>query len=188
MRIRTTIALFTALAWLAPAPMGAATIEDVEFARSVRVAKTDLTLSGLALLRYRIVFKGYVAGLYLEEGTEPARALEDVPKRLELEYFWSIGGQAIAEAGGELLRRNVDARTFAALGDRLRQINALYEDVEPGDRYALSYVPGVGTELSKNGRALGVIPGADFARAYFSIWLGDEPLDADFRDQLFRGL
>ncbi|MGI9430809.1 MAG: chalcone isomerase family protein [Myxococcota bacterium] len=184
-RIRGHVALALALACVAPAHAG--TIEDVEFAESVEVADTSLSLSGLALLRYRVLFKGYVAGLYLPSGTQPVRALEDVPKRLELEYFWSIEGQAIAEAGDELLRRNVDAGTFAALGDRLRQINALYEDVEPGDRYALSYAPGVGTELSKNGRALGVIPGADFAKAYFSIWLGNAPLDESFRDQLFRG-
>jgi hypothetical protein len=183
--LRSCIAAALALGLVAPATGG--TIEDIEFAESVEVAETPLSLSGLALLRYRVLFKGYVAALYLPTGTEPRRSLEDVAKRLELEYFWSIEGRDIAEAGDEMLRRNVDARTFAALGDRLRQINALYEDVKPGDRYALSYVPGVGTELAKNGRALGVIPGADFAQAYFSIWLGDDPIDETFRDQLFRG-
>ncbi len=169
------------------APVSAGTIEDVEFAESVEVSDTSLSLAGLALLRYRVIFKGYVAGLYLPTGTAPQSALQDVPKRLELEYFWSIGGRDIADAGNEMLRRNVDARTFASLRDRVDQINALYEDVAPGDRYALSYVPGVGTELAKNGRPLGVIPGADFAEAYFAIWLGDEPIDVPFRDQLFRG-
>jgi hypothetical protein len=185
--LRKPAALWLCLALVTVAPAGAGTIEDVEFAESVEVGETSLRLSGLALLRYRVLFKGYVAGLYLPADTQPRRALGDVAKRLELEYFWSIDGQAIAEAGDEMLRRNVDARTFDALKDRLRQINALYQDVEPGDRYALSYVPGVGTELSKNGRALGVIPGADFAQAYFAIWLGDDPIDEAFRDQLFRG-
>ena len=64
------------------------------------------------------------------------------------------------------------------------KIDALYQDVEPGDRYALTYVPGAGTELAKNGEPLGVIPGADFASAYFAIWLGDDPIDASLRDQL----
>ena len=184
--LRRCLASTLALVWIAPASAG--TIEDVEFAKSVQIAGESLTLSGLALLRYRVLFKGYVAGLYLPTGTEPSRALDDVAKRLELEYFWSIDGEAIAEAGSEMLRRNVDPATFDSLADRVRQINALYEDVAPGDRYALSYVPGRGTELSKNGRVLGLIPGADFARAYFSIWLGDDPIDVAFRDQLFRGL
>ena len=183
--LRTALCTLLALALVGPASAG--TIEDVEFAESIEISDTSLSLAGLALLRYRVIFKGYVAGLYLPEGTAPTRALEDVPKRLELEYFWSIGGQDIAEAGDEMLRRNVDSATFASLQDRVKQINALYQDVEPGDRYALSYVPGVGTELAKNGRALGVIPGADFAKAYFAIWLGEEPIDVPFRDQLFRG-
>lgn len=183
--MRTLFALLLAVALASPAQAG--TIEDVEFAESVTISDAPLSLAGLALLRYRVIFKGYVAGLYLPAGTAPQRALEDVPKRLELEYFWSIGGKDIAEAGDELLRRNVDDATFASLAKRVKQINALYQDVEPGDRYALSYVPGIGTELAKNGRALGVIPGADFAKAYFAIWLGDDPIDAPFRDQLFRG-
>jgi hypothetical protein len=60
----------------------------------------------------------------------------------------------------------------------------MYEDIEPGDRYALTYVPGVGTELSRNGRSLGVIEGADFSSALFSIWLGERALDDSLRRQL----
>jgi hypothetical protein len=71
-----------------------------------------------------------------------------------------------------------------ALASRLEQLHALYEDVEPGDRYALGYVPGRGTELSRNGAVLGTIEGADFARAYFSIWLGEAPIDDSLREQL----
>lgn len=45
------------------------------------------------------------------------------------------------------------------------------------DRYSLTYMPGVGTELALNDNPLGVIDGADFAAAYFRIWLGDHPID-----------
>lgn len=61
---------------------------------------------------------------------------------------------------------------------------ARYEDVKPGDRYALTYIPGRGTELSLNGLRKGVISGADFGRAYYRIWLGEHPIDASLRDQL----
>ena len=78
----------------------------------------------------------------------------------------------------------VDPDTMAQLRPRLDQMNALYETVNPGDRYALTYVPGLGTELTLNGRRKGIIPGADFAAAYFRIWLGDQSIDAALRDQL----
>ena len=62
--------------------------------------------------------------------------------------------------------------------------NAFYEDVKPGDRYALTYLPGLGTELALNGKRLGVIEGADFGAALFSIWFGDQPFDAALKGQL----
>jgi hypothetical protein len=82
------------------------------------------------------------------------------------------------------VRRNVTPERYEALRARIQAINALYRDVEPGDRYALSYAPGHGTELALNGEVLGRIPGADFAAAYFAIWLGDDPIDAPLRTQL----
>ncbi len=58
--------------------------------------------------------------------------------------------------------------------------------MKPGDRYSLTYLPGEGTELAKNGVPLALVPGEDFARAYFGIWLGEDPLDRDLRDQLLK--
>jgi hypothetical protein len=99
------------------------------------------------------------------------------------------GAHANVEIGG--VRFSTAMTTGAsneALRDRLAHLHAHYEDVEPGDRYALTYLPGVGTELSKNGRRLAVVSGSDFAAAYFSMWLGDDPIDAGLRDALRNGL
>jgi hypothetical protein len=63
---------------------------------------------------------------------------------------------------------------------------ALYQDVKPEDRYAITYQPDHGTELSLNGTVLGVIEGADFARALFSIWLGPEPVSKSLKSVLVR--
>jgi hypothetical protein len=73
-----------------------------------------------------------------------------------------------------------------SLRDRLDRIDRAYQDVRPGDRYALTYVPGRGTELSYNGKPLTVIEGADFAAAYFSIWLGEKPIDDGLKNELLR--
>ena len=60
----------------------------------------------------------------------------------------------------------------------------MYEDVEPGDRYSLTYIPGRGTELALNDEPKGVIEGADFASAVYAIWLGQNPISQSFRQQL----
>lgn len=183
---RSVAAVAVALLFIAttPRPGVAADIEGVHFAEQYRRDDVTLALHCVGLLRYKIVFKGYVAGLYLGAGVAARQALADVPKRLELSYFWSINGADFGKAGDEILARNVDADTLEQLRPRLTQMNALYETVSPGDRYALTYVPGRGTELTLNGRSKGVIPGADFAAAYFRIWLGEQAIDTALRDQL----
>jgi len=83
-----------------------------------------------------------------------------------------------------LLIDNVPAETLQALRSRIERLHALYENVKPGDRYSLTYIPGRGTELALNGDSKGTIEGADFATAYFAIWLGPKPLHAALKSQL----
>jgi len=167
---------------------GAAQIEGVRFPDTLTAGDTRLRLQGTGLLRYRVFIKGYVAALYLAEAFDeevtPTTVLADVPRRLEIEYFWAIPAAGFAQATIEGIAENTDRETFERLRDRISRLNAMYEDIEPGDRYALTYVPGVGTELSRNGRSLGLVEGADFSSALFSIWLGERALDDSLRRQL----
>jgi hypothetical protein len=172
------------VAMLNAQPGAAAELEGVRFADQVSAGDATLRLNCVGLLRYKVFIKAYVAALYLGDGAAAGDVLADVPKRLELSYFWSISGADFGTAGDQILAQNVDTDTFADLRPRLDRINAWYRDVKPGDRYSLTYVPGAGTELALNGSRLGVVEGADFAAAYFRIWLGDTPIDRRLRDQL----
>ena len=86
--------------------------------------------------------------------------------------------------GNKSIEKNVDSKTFERLRSRIEYHNSLYEDVQPGDRYSLTYVPGKGTELSLNGEPKGLIEGGDFAAAVFSIWLGPKPISKSFKQQI----
>jgi hypothetical protein len=162
----------------------AAEIEGVTFPDRYEIHGTPLFLHGVGLLRYRIVFKGYVAALYLGAGVHPSQVLADVPKRLELAYFWPIAGPDFGKAADALLPENVPAETLTRLRPHIARLHALYEDVKPGDRYSLTYIPGIGTELALNGQVKATIEGAEFAAAYFAIWLGPKPLSTSLKTQL----
>lgn len=168
-------------------PAKAATIEGVTFTERQQIENTPLLLNNVGLLRYRVLIKAYVAALYLGEGVQANAVLTDVPKRLELHYFWAINGPDFGKAADAILADNVSAETLQSLRSRLDRLHALYENVKPGDRYSLTYIPGRGTELALNGISKGTIEGADFAAAYFAIWLGQKPLDRSLRDQLLAG-
>ena len=159
-------------------------IEGVKFADSISVHDTRLVLKGLGLLRYKIVFKGYVGGLYLPWKIAQNEVLNDVPKRLELHYFWDIPAEKFGSAASLYLKDNVNPKMLRKIMKRVERINSLYRDVRKGDRYSLTYHPQKGLELALNEEVLGVIEGADFAKAYFSIWLGEYPLNSKFKQQL----
>jgi Chalcone isomerase-like len=173
-----------ALLFLAADATRAAEIAGVQFAPRYRVDTKTLELNCVGLMRYMSFVKAYVAALYLGDGVHPEDALSDVPKRLEISYFYAINARDFAKTTSAQVAVNVDSETLPALRSRIDRLNALYEDVEPGDRYSLTYVPGIGTELALNGQPKGTIEGTDFARAVFAIWLGPAPLDASLKSQL----
>lgn len=148
-----------------------------------------LTLNqvGTAHLKWAGMLSLYDAALYLAPDAPPARVLEDVPKRLEIVYLRGLSRDILIEAGGKALARHLTPAELAPLRERVARIDALYQDVKAGDRYTLTYLPGVGTELARNGAHQGLIPGADFASAYFAIWLGPRCPRPDVRDALLGG-
>jgi hypothetical protein len=168
----------------------AAEVEGVKFQERLSLGATELRLHGVGLMRYRVLIKGYVAALYLAEPFDgeasPSAVLADVPRRIEIEYFWPIPAEALARITNAGVARNVDEETLERLRAPLERLGDMYEDVDPGDRYSLTYLPGVGTELALNGEPQGVVEGAALSAALFAIWLGERPIDESLREQLLR--
>ena len=159
-------------------------VEGASFETAREVAGERLHLEGAAVFRY-LLFKVYAAALYLPAGVPDTQVLDArVARRLEVVYFRDIDATDLARAANTVLERGLDAQQLDALRDRIATLHEAYRDVAAGDRVALDYAPGAGTTLQFNGQPVVNIEGADFARAYFSIWLGDSPMDADLRAAL----
>ena len=148
------------------------------------IAGQQVSLTGLQLFTYW-GFELYTAALYLPQAAPRSieGALSDVPKSLLLIYRRKIRSDQIIKAGGHNLVKN-PSNDMPALQERLDQLNAAYQTVQKGDRYELLYEPGRGTTLLFNDKPLVTLPGVDFQKAYFGIWLSDYPLNAKLRDGL----
>ncbi len=146
-------------------------------------------LSGL-LPRARLLGQGrlryfglhvYDARLWAEgpPGAEPLRQ----PLALEIEYARALVGARIAERSIEEMRRVGDVRPEQA--ERwLEALKRLLPDVRPGDRLTGVLRPGQGAQFFANGRALGAIDDAEFARLFFSVWLSPRTSEPGLRAQL----
>lgn len=161
------------------------TVEGVEFQPRHELADIALTLTGYGVATARIFFDVYAAALYLPNPDEPAPLAADTSRRLEIQYLLSIEAKDLARAANTILERQHDSKTLEPIRDEIDRFHGLYRDVEPGDRYAMTYRPGVGTVLTLNGVEQGRIMGAEFARVYFGIWLGEAaPLSKELRTEL----
>ncbi len=170
---------------LAPAAQAVNTeIESIYFGREYRQGEVVLPLQGTGLFRYLGLFKAYVGAIYYDAETDEQELLDNRPKRLEIYYFYPIKGEYFGKATNRMIARNVDQETLARIRPQIDYHNSLYRDVQPGDRYALTYIPGRGTELALNGESLGIIEGEAFASALFAMWLGENPMDDAFKEQL----
>jgi hypothetical protein len=132
-------------------------------------------------------FDVYSAAFYGPPALKPADALNaETPRVLVLHYHRSIDRNDIIEAASQILARQVPDQ-ISALRSRIESLNAVYRSVQQGDRYSLTYSPATGTTLALNDTPLVTVPGADFATAYFGIWLSErQPLSEDLRKELLR--
>jgi hypothetical protein len=158
------------ITFIRPIPdVNGAVIEGVHFENSYEAKGIRLKIQSTGLLRYLGVIKVYVGALYLEEGRSIEDVLSDKPKCLEVEYFHAIKGEDFGITTNKVIAKNTDEQTLKEIQPQIDYHNSLYEDVQPGDHYSLTYIPGRGTELALNGKIKGIIKGPDFASALFSI-------------------
>ncbi len=165
-----------------PGPIAGVTMPD-----TVTAEGKSLKLNGMGL-RTKVVFKVYVAGLYLETPGKDAAAIlaADQVRSMRLAVLRSLKGSQVTEAIEEGFEKNSKAQ-MGALKPRLNRLASIIPNVEKGDDIVLTYVPGKGTVVSVKGAEKGVIEGKDFADALFAVWPGPNPVQKDLKNELLKG-
>lgn len=143
-------------------------------------------LIGTALKRF-LTFRVVSVDLYAAKGYEDLDILSDAPKRIEVNYHVNIPKRELDRATLTGIKKNVSPETLMALAPKIDQINSYYPDIKAGDQIAVTYTPGVGSTVEVNGAIKGVVPGEDFGRSFFAIWVGENPVDERAKRQLLGG-
>jgi hypothetical protein len=106
------------------------------------------------------------------------------PYALAIEYQRRIPGQRLAAASIDEMRAlaNVGEERLASWG---RRLDAIFPDVQPGDVIVGTHRP-LGASFHHNGRWLADVDDAEFARAFFAIWLDPRTRAPELREALLQ--
>ncbi len=101
---------------------------------------------------------------------------------LELKYQRSFSGEAIANRTAEEMKNlGVPDTQATAWG---KELASMLPNVEPGQTISAIYIPKQGTSLFYEGKKISQIQGADFAKAFFGIWLDSKTSVPKLRAEL----
>lgn len=161
----------------ATAPALAAAKAGVTLPDTVQVDGKTLVLNGLGLREATFLkIDVYVAGLYVEKkSADPGTLMAAGPKQLRMHFVRGVGAADLVKNWQEGIARNVKGAAADAVKERFERVYAVMADVAEGDEMVLTEVPEKGVTLSVKGKDLVTIPGDDFAKALWSIWLGTPP-------------
>lgn len=130
-------------------------------------------------------FQVYDARLWANPGFGAA-SFTAQPLALELAYLRGFDKQAVAERSITEMRRS--ATISAEQADTwMAAMTRVLPHVKKGDRVMGVHSPGVGASFWMNGKPLGEVRDAEFARLFFGIWLAPTTSEPGLRTALLAG-
>jgi hypothetical protein len=162
-------------------------VREGTFENTMTVGDTVLARAGAGSLS-RWFIKGCDIALFVAKGTKKSEVLDDRARALEFSYYVGIEAEQFATAAWDTLKKNFRESELKERKRDIDKLHTFYRTVESGDRYRLVYEPGAGTTLFLNEKKLGTVKGQEFARTYFSVWLGEVPIDRGLKKRLTGGL
>ena len=156
-------------------------VKGVKMDETAQVGGSTLVLNG-AGVRTKLMFKVYVAGLYLTQKQVDATAVisDNGNKRVSMHFLRELSAEKLLHGMNEGFEDNNSTTEMIAIEPQtkaFRQMMTSAKAVKEGDVIVLD-LTSTGTQVSINGKLLGNIDGAAFNQALLRVWLGAKPVDA----------
>lgn len=167
--------IIVSCALLAPIPSWAALPAPVQaLAPEWRtLGKGELRWLGLAVYEASL----WISGERLDAGE---------PFALSLRYARNITRATLVSSSISEMRR-LGRRDEALLQRWQEQLERVFPDVKKGETIVGVSMPGRGAKFFHNGRHTGTVVDADFAQAFFAIWLDERTRSPELRARLLGG-
>ena len=161
-------------------------VSGISIPSNKQVHGKSLLLNGVGT-REKYWMDMYVGALYLPKKSTDAQYIiqSNEIMMIELTIVSSlITSNKMSDAVDEGFENSTNGNT-GTLQQRIQQFKSSFkEEIKKGDVYTMAYDPEKGTVVYKNGKLATTIPGLDFKRGLFGIWLCNKPADNTLKKAL----
>lgn len=162
------------------------TVAGVTLPETENFQDQQLILNG-AGVREKLWIDLYAGGLYLTKKSSDAEAIISADEAMSIKLHIVsklISSNKMIEAVDEGFENATNGKT-AALAEKIDKFKSFFMDeISRNDVFDLVYIPSEGVTVYKNGTEKGKIPGMDFKKALFGIWLSARPADDDLKEAM----
>ena len=164
-------------------------LAGVKVEEAMSLKGNPLILNG-AGIRYKAIFKVYVASLYLgKKASTPEEVLaQPGAKHMSVTMLRNIDANELGKLFSRGMEDNMPRAEFAKVIPsvlRMSQMFSDYKNLKTGDNFTIDWLPGVGTIISIKGKPYGEpFKEPEFFNALLRIWLGPNPPDWKLKDAL----
>lgn len=176
---------------LAAAPVCAEDIKvndsDARFSRQIKIthdgARYDLKITGAGLME-KMFINVFAIASYRDASVKvngvAALIHADIAKRLLLRMERDVNGETMY---GALEGKIFDNGGEGKFGEELKLFKAYFSKNNPkeGQYIIFDHVPGQGLSIKINHAAPTLIRGVRFAKTFWKIWMGSDPISADLK-------
>ena len=154
--------------------IGSATLPN-----TVNFHEQELVYNG-AGVRKKMWFKLYSGGLYLKQKSSNAYDIQNADETMVIRLYITSGmisSSKMINAVDEGFEKATNGNT-APISSKIETFKNFFSDeINDGDIFDIAYIKDKGVYVYKNSKEQGIIPGLEFKKALFGIWLGDKPAD-----------
>ncbi len=138
----------------------------------------------------KMFLKVYENSLYLEPANPNAEELmnKDAAMAIRIDITSSLGTvYAMKKALSDGLEKSTGNNT-GPITKEINQLTSTFNsDVSTGDFYEFIYLPDTGINVVKNSEYIDTIPGIEFKKAFFGIWISNNPIQKNLKKAMLGG-
>ena len=168
----------------------AKSIQNVDFAETMTVGETALTLNGVGLRtvqRFGLTIKVYVAGLYLEKASSNVEEIlkSETPKVVKLVFLRGVDKAQIQNAWKEGVSNNCVPKECQEAKEKLKELNKLMVDSKNKGTMTFEFYPDkVNVAVEGRSKSSGSVTSAIFSKTMLSVFLGPNPPTRELKNGL----